>query len=351
MHSCIPIRANVDAALIRARVASPLMTTTRTLAGILTVALAVARAHARTDDAFVGDDAARYVVHIPKEPLEITPATPHRRVPMTSADGKKYLCRIPERAMDEDENEDGEDDDGVIIRGDATAETASTTTTAETESTTTLRDVERAKSVDRHLAPLEGKCFYYGNGDWWTYEMCHKSHVEQFHREGAARVSAYSLGRFDADATLGLETTRGTDGDASVSGGGGSASSVLENRPYHAHAFVGGSACEDVGDAYRETKRRSEVRFVCAEDGAEGVSSVEEPATCRYVLTFRTPLACEVEDLRPKRPGVERITCSLVDDGGDDATARRDADDEDVPRDADDESIEETTVRASRDEL
>ena len=351
MHSCIPIRADVDAALIRARVASPLMTTPRTLAGILTVALAVARAHARTDDAFVGDDAARYVVHIPKEPLEITPATPHRRVPMTSADGKKYLCRIPERAMDEDENEDGEDDDGVIIRGDATAETASTTTTAETESTTTLRDVERAKSVDRHLAPLEGKCFYYGNGDWWTYEMCHKSHVEQFHREGAARVSAYSLGRFDADATLGLETTRGTDGDASVSGGGGSASSVLENRPYHAHAFVGGSACEDVGDAYRETKRRSEVRFVCAEDGAEGVSSVEEPATCRYVLTFRTPLACEVEDLRPKRPGVERIACSLVDDGGDDATPRRDADDEDVPRDADDESIEETTARASRDEL
>ena len=306
------------------------MTMTRTLARILTVALAVARAHARTDDAFVGDDAARYVVRIPKEPLEITPATPHRRVPMTSADGQKYLCRIPERAMDEDENEDGEDDDGVIIRGDSTA------------STTTLRDVERAKSVDRHLAPLEGKCFYYGNGDWWTYEMCHKSHVEQFHREGAARVSAYSLGRFDADATLGLETTRGADGDASVSGGGGSASSVLENRPYHAHAFVGGSACEDVGDAYRETKRRSEVRFVCAEDGAEGVSSVEEPATCRYVLTFRTPLACEVEDLRPKRPGVERITCSLVDDGGHDATARRDADDE---------SIEETTARASRDEL
>ena len=79
---------------------------------------------------------------------------------------------------------------------------------------------------------------------------------------------------------------------------------------------------------------------------------MEEPATCRYVLTFRTPLACEVEeDLRPKRPGVERITCSLVDDGGDDATPRRDADDEDVPRDADDESIEETTARASRDEL
>ena len=90
--------------------------------------------------------------------------------------------------MDEDENEDGEDDDGVIIRGEATAETAEATTTAST-TTTTLRDVERAKSVDRHLAPLEGKCFYYGNGDWWTYEMCHKSHAEQFHREGAARVS------------------------------------------------------------------------------------------------------------------------------------------------------------------
>ena len=91
MHSCIPIRADVDAALIRARVASPLMTTTRTLAGILTVALAVARAHARTDDAFVGDDAARYVVRIPKEPLEITPASV--RVVVMSGDATRTRTR------------------------------------------------------------------------------------------------------------------------------------------------------------------------------------------------------------------------------------------------------------------
>ena len=126
---------------------------------------------------------------------------------MTSADGKKYLCRIPERAMDEDENEDGEDDDG--IRGDATARTASTTTTAETESTTTLRDVERAKSVDRHLAPLEGKCFYYGNGDWWTYEMCHKSSrrtVSSRGRGARERVFARTLRR---RRDVGIETTRG----------------------------------------------------------------------------------------------------------------------------------------------
>jgi protein OS-9 len=109
---------------------------------------------------------------------------------------------------------------------------------------------------------------------------------------------------------------------------------------------VGGSKCEDVGDAYRETERQSEVRFVCAEDGAEGVSSVEEPATCKYVLTFRTPLVCEVEDLRPKRPDVERIECSRVDDDDDeddDATTTRD--------DADVTPVEDATARASRDEL
>ena len=323
----------------------PPTTTTRALACTVTLAL-LARASALTDDAFVGDDAARYVVRIPKEPLEITPAMPHRRVPMTAADGTKYLCRIPERANDDEDEEDGRDgsDDGDddestrrAIRGVPDDDETTTTTTT---TTTTMRDVERAKSVDEHLAPLEGKCFYYGNGDWWTYEMCHKSHVEQFHREGAARVSSYSLGRYDADATLGLETAR-RDADASTGG-----TSVLEDRPYRAHAFVGGSKCEDVGDAYRETERQSEVRFVCAEDGAEGVSSVEEPATCKYVLTFRTPLACEVEDLRPKRPDVERIECSRVD---------ADADDDDAPtttRDADDATpVEDATARASRDEL
>jgi protein OS-9 len=304
-------------------------TTTRALACTVTLAL-LARASALTDDAFVGDDAARYVVRIPKEPLEITPAMPHRRVPMTATDGTKYLCRIPERANDDEDDEGGRDgsDDGDddstrrAVRG------------------VPDDDAETTKSVDVHLAPLEGKCFYYGNGDWWTYEMCHKSHIEQFHREGAARVSSYSLGRYDADATLGLERAR-TDADASTGG-----TSVLEDRPYRAHAFVGGSKCEDVGDAYRETERQSEVRFVCAEDGAEGVSSVEEPATCKYVLTFRTPLVCEVEDLRPKRPDVERIECSRVDDDAEDDDATTTTRD-----DADVTPVEDATARAFRDEL
>ena len=99
---------------------------------------------------------------------------------------------------------------------------------------------------------------------------------------------------------------------------------ALERQRYHAHAFTDGTKCEDVGAAYSETRRTSEVRFVCAEDGSEGLSGVEEPATCRYVLTFRTPLACKAKDLRPKRPDVEQITCALVEDDAHDETAARD---------------------------
>ena len=148
-----------------------------------------------------------------------------------------------------------------------------------------------------------GRCFYYGNGDWWTYELCYKTRVEQFHREGATRVNSYSLGKFDEAATMELGSERAATMGDGAEAGVDSGKLALENQRYHAHAFTDGTKCEDVGAAYSETRRTSEVRFVCAEDGSEGLSGVEEPATCRYVLTFRTPLACKAKDLRPKRPG------------------------------------------------
>ena len=75
---------------------------------------------------------------------------------------------------------------------------------------------------------------------------------------------------------------------------------------------------------------------------------MEEPATCRYVLTFRTPLACEVEDLTET---TGRGTNHVLADDVADERRRGATPTTDVPRDADDESIEETTARASRDEL
>lgn len=71
------------------------------------------------------------------------------------------------------------------------------------------------------------------------------------------------------------------------------------------YVFIDGMKCEDVGAAYSETRRTSEVRFVCVEDGSEGLSGVEELVMCRYVLIFRMFLVCKVKDLRLKWLDVE----------------------------------------------
>ena len=288
------------------------------LACVIACASSRVRADAKVlnDDAFVGDDAPRYVVRVPKDPLDVSPIAPHRRVPMTAHDGKKYVCTIPLGATGDGED-DGEDDGALETALGGTREDA------ETPKATRLEDIERARTVDEHLRPLEGRCFYYSNGDWWTYELCYKTRVEQFHREGTTRVNSYSLGKFDEAATMELESERAAAMGDGAEAGVDSGKLALENQRYHAHAFTDGKKCEDVGAAYSETRRTSEVRFVCAEDGSEGLSGVEEPATCRYVLTFRTPLACKAKDLRPKRPDVEQITCALVEDDAADETAAR----------------------------
>lgn len=261
---------------------------------------AIGAARALSDaGALASEEGPRYVIHLSKTRPDVSPLASARSVRVTASDGKRYACVVPSRG---EEDADLDADSGRVSDG-AEASTGGT-------------------SVDEHLTALEGRCFYYSNGDWWTYELCYKDRVSQFHREGTTRVSSYSLGRFDAEATARLErelAARETAGDARGIGD----ALLVDDRRYHAHAFTGGNKCEDVGAAYEDVSRESEVRFVCAEDGGEGLSAVEEPVTCKYVLTFRTPLACNAKELRPKSPEVEHVTCSLAED--DDATFAGDA--------------------------
>ena len=279
-----------------------------------------------SDDAFVGDDAPRYVIRLPKERPDVSPVTPHRRVRMTAADGKRYVCVVPmptrEEEEDDEEGEEGGEEGGRVgERADAAA-----TLTSFAEMIEEDASPGTATDVNEHLKPLSNRCFYYSNGDWWTYEVCHEKKVEQFHREGTTRVNSYSLGTFDAEATAALaETNRAKDSEFSSGSGIGFAGSGDDGEQrYHAHSFTNGTECAgpDVGSAFEDARRSSEVRFVCSEDGSEGISGVEEPATCTYVLTFRTPYACKAKDLRPKHPNVENIVCALAEeddeaDGGD----------------------------------
>jgi hypothetical protein len=71
------------------------------------------------------------------------------------------------------------------------------------------------------------------------------------------------------------------------------------------HHFTDGTEC-DIGSL--ET-RKTEVHFVCAEDGQNTVLSVKEPTTCSYNLQFATPLLCSHEAFVTKEKNIEPIRC------------------------------------------
>lgn len=50
------------------------------------------------------------------------------------------------------------------------------------------------------LEPLQSTCLY-RQEDWWTYEVCPKKHVRQFHQHGQELLSQYQLGIYDGNAS------------------------------------------------------------------------------------------------------------------------------------------------------
>ena len=298
-------------------------------------AACVGTTHALTTDV---DFDPRYVVHVLHSPTDSSPITKHRVIDMTAANGASYKCVVPDGSDDSDEGA------AVLAAAlaDALDEDEDLTGRAERESAAASR-----RDVDELLSPLRGRCFFHANGDWWTYEFCHEKHVEQFHREGTTRVNAYDLGRYDARATAELDVESGSNASKNDVVSVASADEIddASEDKYHAHAFTHGTKCGDVGAQFDDVERSSEVRFVCSEDGAEGVASVDEPATCKYVFTFRTPLACKSRMLRPKQPDVEAIVCSRVDVASTDDQAETEAETE-----ATDARVEDAR-RGARDEL
>eukprot|EP00063_Salmo_salar_P013543 XP_013988378.1 PREDICTED: protein OS-9-like [Salmo salar] len=65
-------------------------------------------------------------------------------------------------------------------------------------------------------------------------------------------------------------------------------------KRYHSQSYVNGSKC-DLNEGPRET----EVRFVCEEGSGVYVASVDEPQSCRYVLTVHTTRTCQHPFLCP----------------------------------------------------
>ncbi|XP_006897635.1 PREDICTED: protein OS-9 isoform X7 [Elephantulus edwardii] len=120
--------------------------------------------------------------------------------------------------------------------------------------------------------------------DWWTYEFCYGRHIQQYHMEdseikGEVLYLGYYQSAFDWDD----ETAK--------------ASKQHRLKRYHSQTYGNGSKCDLNG-----RPREAEVRFLCDEGaGISGdyIDRVDEPLSCSYVLTIRTPRLCPHPLLRP----------------------------------------------------
>ncbi|XP_045146056.1 protein OS-9 isoform X2 [Echinops telfairi] len=134
------------------------------------------------------------------------------------------------------------------------------------------------------LSPMKNAPCLLKTKDWWTYEFCYGRHIQQYHMEdseikGEVLYLGYYQSAFDWDDEA------------------AKASKQHRLKRYHSQTYGNGSKCDLNG-----RPREAEVRFLCDEGaGVSGdyIDRVDEPLSCSYVLTIRTPRLCPHPLLRP----------------------------------------------------
>jgi Glucosidase II beta subunit-like protein len=190
--------------------------------------------------------------------------------------------------------------------------------------------------LDRVLTLL---CLQSDAGGWWTYEICYKNSIRQFHESvGAKRNSAgvkilskvveseHILGRYDASTEklsvlddeewkLVVNVTSSDSGAGNVFGDG--------NGAYYEIEYIGGDICDhsDVTDAAivagsaargdGGVERTSSVRFYCGESYD---ISVYEDSTCHYIVQVKVPALCKHRLFRAPLAKKQVVKCIPADD-------------------------------------
>ncbi|RVE73191.1 hypothetical protein OJAV_G00048580 [Oryzias javanicus] len=117
--------------------------------------------------------------------------------------------------------------------------------------------------------------------DWWTYEFCYSKHIRQYHLEDSEiKGDVLVLGYYESEFDWNNETAK--------------ASKQHKLKRHHSQTYVNGSKCDLNGNP-----REAEVRFVCEEGSDDYIARVDEPQSCRYVLTIHTSRTCHHPYLRP----------------------------------------------------
>ncbi|XP_064109668.1 LOW QUALITY PROTEIN: protein OS-9-like [Macrobrachium nipponense] len=127
------------------------------------------------------------------------------------------------------------------------------------------------------LKPMETAPCLIKTVDWWTYEFCYGSVIKQYHLEDhKASGPILILGKYESEYNW-------------------KNSSETKNRlqRFHSQFYVNGTKCDLTGEP-----RRTEVRFHCEDGVGDYIQRVDEPESCRYVVTVATTRVCHHPYLR-----------------------------------------------------
>ncbi|KAM6947300.1 protein OS-9 isoform 2-T2 [Lycodopsis pacificus] len=131
------------------------------------------------------------------------------------------------------------------------------------------------------LSPMHTAQCLVKTKDWWTYEFCHGQHIRQYHLEDTEiKGDILFLGYYESEFDWSNDTAK--------------ASKRHRLKRYHSQTYVNGSKCDLNGNP-----RETEVRFVCEEGSGDYIARVDEPQSCRYVLTVHTSRTCLHPFLQP----------------------------------------------------
>ncbi|CEG45976.1 RxLR-like protein [Plasmopara halstedii] len=127
---------------------------------------------------------------------------------------------------------------------------------------------------------LEGRCVLATFG-WWTYEICYKKEVRQFHQEpDGSRPSDWSMGKYSQNSQDMADKE------------------VLQY-------YSGGQHCDENGEM-----RSTIVLYSCCDARPKEITieKVDEPALCMYLINVCVPRLCTV-DTDVKQDGASAGSC------------------------------------------
>lgn len=175
------------------------------------------------------------------------------------------------------------DDLQHCINSKAIASITALTKKSQEDQASALSEKERRTQIVEDAMSDEDECVVASSG-WWSYQVCYKKEVRQFHEEqDGTRPSDWSMGVFVPEVSSADTPTMGSD--------------VVQY-------FAGGQHCDENGE-----QRSTKVVYTCCKSKPPilAIDSVDEPTLCSYIINVCVPELCENADSGDLESALETV--------------------------------------------